>query len=143
MLSRIKDIFKSFSVVKSNSTLSTTDNRDSELPELKTTVKKLIRKSQKRGNFTLEEINILMVHCLAREPFTTTTFKFHDSLAKHMVFTLKSVYVISDEEHNVTDLRFGMEEILLGASVQLDVSVNDIKELMLPVHFKINPKHLH
>lgn len=60
-----------------------------------------------------------------------------------MVFALNGVHVVSDKSGNVTDLRFGMNEILLGRTVNIDVSIGDINELMEPVILKIDPKYIH
>lgn len=143
MLDKIRDIISGLNVTKNNTTLTTGKDTELQMPELNTMVKKLIRKSQKREDFSLTDINLLLTYCLGESKLNTTTFKFHDSLAKNMVFALKSVYIVLDKEDNVIDLRFGMGEILLGTSIRLEVSVKDLKELMIPVDFKIDPKHIH
>lgn len=141
MLNKIKDTFKNLTVKRFGSTLE--DNGCINEDILKSRVKKLIRKSQKSEPFSLEEINFLLNYCLGEPKLSTTTFKFHDSLARHMVFAITSVYLIVDNDCEVTGLRFGMREILLGKSVNLDVSLSDINELMVPVSIKIDSKHLH
>ncbi|QXN70457.1 hypothetical protein AGENTSMITH_53 [Bacillus phage vB_BspM_AgentSmith] len=141
MLEKIKDAFKNLTIKKHSSTLD--DDTGSSEDVLKSQVKKLIRKSQKRTPFTLEDINFLLNYCFGEPRLKTTTFKFHDSLARHMVFAISSVYIIADTDDHVTGLRFGMREILLGKTVNLDVSLSDLNELMVPVSIKIDSKNLH
>lgn len=153
MLERIRDVFKNLTIKRHTASTEIVKHNFTDVMKhivgssdediLKTKVRTLVRKSQKNLPLTLNEINFLLNYCLGKPLLETTTFKFHDSLAKHMVFALKSVYIVLDKEDNVMDLRFGMHEILLGTSITLDLSVRDLNELMLPVHFKIDPKHIH